>query len=436
MTARVVHVRRALAWVAALAVVLGSPVIGDVRLALLRAFPRQYVAIISTGVVLGGAIVLALCVRAITSEAAPQTGEHAGSASLGQCLIARPPGGRRRPKRLAESLTHFQGFQPFKTSGDRPRRIGLLVLAVALAATSFAALRSGNANVDAVEAFHFIEYGVLALLFFPFDRTGARWEAYLETALASTVVGVADEWFQWFVPGRAGEWHDVLFDLLATACGLLLCLALDVREAPASSRAVPPRGTQLGLRTALVVVALGSFIATIHLGSEIRDPEIGTFRSRFSAPRLRELGAERAREWGGGAPPAVGRYGREDQYEAEALWHVRRRNFGMDPDREGDPVELDVAWYENEILERYFTTVLDAASAGSAAGHRLAPEQVADVDARRAHGQAPFVSDAEAMPIYVWPPLLFWAIIAAVAGVALVAGVWLDRRRIRSCGTS
>jgi hypothetical protein len=94
----------------------------------------------------------------------------------------------------------------------------------------------------------------------------------------------------------------------------------------------------------------------------------------------------------------------------------------MDPDRHGDPHELDVAWHENLILERYFKPVLDAASAGGATGHRLAPEQVADVDARRAHDQAPFVSDAEAMPIYVWPAGAFWTIIAGLAAAALVVG--------------
>ena len=91
MTAYVVPLRRVLAWVAALAVVLGSPLIGDLRLALLRAFPRQYVAIISAGVVLGGVIVLGVCLRIIKA--------------------------------------------------DRPRRVGILALAVALASVSFAALR-------------------------------------------------------------------------------------------------------------------------------------------------------------------------------------------------------------------------------------------------------------------------------------------------------
>jgi hypothetical protein len=116
---------------------------------------------------------------------------------------------------------------------------------------------------------------------------------------------------------------------------------------------------------------------------------------------------------------------------AEALWHVRRRNFAMDPDRKGDPIELDVAWAENLILERHFMPVLDAASAGGAAGHRLAPEQVADVDVRRAHDGAPFMSDAEAMPIYVWPLWLFWTLVTALAAGALGAGALLDRVRAR-----
>jgi VanZ family protein len=376
--------RALVACVAAAAVVLGAPVIGDLRNALLRATPRYYVEIISAGVLVGAVIVLAACLRAIRD--------------------------------------------------DRPRRIGILGLAAALAAVAFALLRSGNPNVDAVEAFHFVEYGALTLLFFPFGQAGARWEAYVVAALATTVVGIADEWFQWFVPGRAGEWHDVLFDLLATACGLLLCLALDTRLRRGRSSDLPDRrrGARLGIYTAVVIFLLGVFFATLHLGIEIHDPEIGAFRSRFSADRLRELGAERRRQWGNAPPPVVGRYGREDQYEAEALWHVRRRNFGMDPDRKGDPVELDIAWQENLILERHFAVVLDAASAGGATGHRLAPEQLADVDARRARGQAPFVSDAEALPIYVWPPAPFWAVVCACAAIALGSGMLLDRTRART----
>jgi cytosine/uracil/thiamine/allantoin permease len=60
--------RPAAAWVTAAAIVLGSPIIGDLRQALLQAFPRQYVAIISTAVVAGGVLLLALCLRTITTD--------------------------------------------------------------------------------------------------------------------------------------------------------------------------------------------------------------------------------------------------------------------------------------------------------------------------------------------------------------------------------
>ena len=53
------------------------------------------------------------------------------------------------------------------------------------------------------------------------------------------------------------------------------------------------------------------------------------------------------------------------------------------------------------------------------------------VDARRAHGVAPFVSDAEAMPLYLFPGIIWWAVVAAPAATALGLGLWLDRRRVR-----
>ncbi len=54
-----------------------------------------------------------------------------------------------------------------------------------------------------------------------------------------------------------------------------------------------------------------------------------------------------------------------------------------------------------------------------------------DLDARRAHGAAPFVSDAEAMPIYVWPPIAWWTGVTALAATAWGLGLVLDRRRAR-----
>ena len=43
---------------------------------------------------------------------------------------------------------------------------------------------------------------------------------------------------------------------------------------------------------------------------------------------------------------------------------------------------------------------------------------------------APFVSDAEAMPIYVWPSGGVGTGVVAVAAAALAAGVSVDRARV------
>ena len=334
--------------VAAAAIVLGSPLIGDLRQALLRA-PS----------------------RATTSRSSRPRSSPAASLLLAFCLRA--------------------------ITTDRPRRIGILGLAAALAVASFAALRSGNANVDAVEAFHFVEYGVLTLLFFPFGPAGP--------ALGGVRRGRARDdgrrRGRRVVPVvRARPRRRVARRALRPARDRLRPAAVSgarrtwPRVCP-SDRRGPGLQTRAPCSEALGLASAPRWSSCCSARSsppsisaaEIRDPEIGTFRSRFSGARLHELGAERAREWAGGPPPVAGRYGREDQYEAEALWHVRRRNFGMDPDRKGDPLELDVAWHENLILERYFGPVLDAASAGGGApatGWR--PSSWPTVDARRAHG--------------------------------------------------
>jgi hypothetical protein len=374
-------------YAAAAAIVLGAPLIGLLRGALFAAVPSAYVAILVSGTLVGGALVLGSCLRRIRERRAP--------------------------------------------------RLALLALAPAAAAVAIALLRSGDANIDAVEAFHVVEYSALTLLWFRPRGVEPRWEPYARAGLAALAVGIADEWFQWFVPGRAGELHDVLFDAVAIGCGLIVCGALDARIWSTTSRHDPAMTLAarlpVGALAACVIVGLGAFVAAVHLGYEIRDPEIGVFRSRFSAPRLAQLGAARAAAWRGGPPPEAGRYSREDQFEAEALWHVRRRNAGMDPDRRGDRAELDVAWHENLILERYFAVVLHAPPRPGATGHRLAPEQRLRLDAARAPDPAPFVSDAEAQPLFVWSRPTFWA--SVIGGAAMVWGVERQARvRRRTSG--
>ena len=129
----------------------------------------------------------------------------------------------------------------------RGLRYGALLAALAIGLVYARFTASGNASVDLVERVHFVEYGVLALLFFRACRERQDLSLLAIPAFASIVVAVLDEWFQWFVPGRVGEIRDVALDAVAIGCGLLFALGLAPpsrlagrRPATADARNAPP----------------------------------------------------------------------------------------------------------------------------------------------------------------------------------------------------
>jgi predicted amidohydrolase YtcJ len=238
----------------------------------------------------------------------------------------------------------------------------------------------------AAEAFHFVEYGILALLFYRacagFDD-GAR---ILVPLAACTTVGVLDEWFQWFIPIRTGEVRDVLLNIVTASCGLLLAMALDPPRrlswpfAPRSRRATMAA-------TAGCAVLFGLFAWTLHAGQVIHDEEIGTFASRYSADDLIASARDRAERWRSDPPIVLRRLSREDQYLAEGLSHVRVRNAAW---AAGD---MALAWRENRILERFYEPVLDARTYASTLGTRWPGEQRAEA-AARAQGSTMIIRNA------------------------------------------
>ena len=335
------------ALVASLLVLVAAPGIGQIRGLVQDAFPDHYRLILVT--VVGIALVVAVLVAAMTI--------------------------RER----------------------RGLRYGLIAGAIAIGTSYSLLTATGVPNVDAVERFHFVEYGLLTLLFFRVWR-GLPWRAAAVLSFTAVLlVGTLDEWIQWFVPGRVGEWRDVLLNSVAIGSGLMFALGL---QGPATTSYYAYRVRSGRFHPAflplLTLALFAAFFYTVHVGHEIQDDAIGTFRSRFSAAQLLALADERRQAWKVSPPTATRTYAREDQYLAEALWHIQRRN---EVDGEGG---IWATWKENLILEKYFAPVLEFPTYRTPEGARWPPPQRANVAAAVAADRRPFVSDAHPSPIYAW----------------------------------
>ena len=235
----------------------------------------------------------------------------------------------------------------------RAVRYVALVAALTVGAVFARGMSTGNADTDVVESFHFVEYGLLTLLFYRAWRPLGDLSVLVLPVLAGVLVGTLDEWLQWFVPARVGELHDVVLD----AWRVRVRAALQHRAQPAGAlrarAAVRGSAMRIGSAAVVVTVAAALFFQTVHLGYDVREPGIGVFRSRYSRGQLESAAKERTARWRGQPPPPAGRLSREDQYVSEALWHVRHRNEAM---AGGDVL---TAWRENRILETFYAPVLE-----------------------------------------------------------------------------
>jgi hypothetical protein len=276
----------------------------------------------------------------------------------------------------------------------RDRRLArylMLAASVAIAAT-YVAIEA----LSFAEAFHFVEYGLLAWLFYGVMRTRDDGSVIVLPLLACVLVGTLDEWFQWFVPIRAGEARDIVLNGVASGCGLLFAMALD-----------PPTGPVATLRRQSVAhvclwggaaaAVFGLFFLTVHVGHDVLDGEIGAFRSRYTGVQLEALARDRAERWRSRPPLVLRRLSREDQYLTEGLWHVQRRNQALSA---GDGA---AAWRENRILERFYAPILETPTYADPSGHRWSAEQRLEAARRPGVDRALSVSDAYPYPLYVWP---------------------------------
>jgi VanZ family protein len=360
-----------LPFLASALILFGSPYVGELRSSLRAAFPEQYPWII------GGVTATAVV------------------AAIGWA-VARLHQSQRDPG----------------ADGSAPRsrwtRYTLVVAAVVGSAAYARAVSSGQSEVDLVEAFHFVEYGLVTYLFYWWWRNRPDLSGVAFTACVGVGLGIADEWVQWFVPGRVGEMHDVLLNAVAVGCGLLVSVAV---HPPASIAWPTSRSSRVALGAAVsgLIVAFSGFVDCVHLGYELPDGEGGVFRSNYDAHALAAAVSDRPRLWSVSPPPVRG-FRQEDHYLSEGEWHVQRRKIAVGKG------EWWVALREDAILERFYSPVLGVRG-------RWSEEQRSDVT-RKAHGHetASYRSDAAPYPIYVVDRAVFWAfsllMTAAVAWLA------------------
>lgn len=299
----------------------------------------------------------------------------------------------------------------------RAPRYATLIAALGIGATYLWAVGTPYAEVNAVERVHFVEYGLIAFLFYRAWRPAGDLSIILLPLLVSFMVGTLDEWLQWFIPVRVGEAHDVFLNLVSIGCGLMFALAL---QPPASFSMTlrPHTRTQAGIVMAVVWLVFATFIGQVHLGSNI-DLDGGVrFRSHYSAERLDELQRDRTERWRSDPPRQLKRLSREDQYLDEGLWHVRARNGG-------DGID---AWRENLILERFYVPVLDTSTYASPKGNRWSAEQRANMAARVDTNAAPYVSGAEPYPIVTWSHTMFWMVVGIVTLACLATSMFGKRQ--------
>jgi VanZ like family len=377
--AGVLNLRLLLAVFASAGVILSSPFIRDIRDWIRTTFPGHFVTVVAlvVGVSIGAALLIALI--------------------------------RIRDRRLP--------------------RYAAIVLAVVLGAAYASWNAQGIPEVDVVERFHFVEYGVVTLLFYRAWRPLDDGSVFVLPVLAGLLVGTLEEWLQWFIPGRVGDMRDVFLNGAAIISGLLFSLSLDPPDR-LSFGLRPGSLRRIGVVAAVLTFVFALFVSNVHLGYEINDAEAGRFRSRYDAATLAGISDDRRAGWRS-APPIQRpqRMSREDQYMSEALLHVQQRN------RQWDAGNFVASWCENLILEKFYAPVLDTPSYVSRTGHRWPPAQRTDAQQRVAAAHMPSPQTYESLAdateghhfIRLWPRTVYWGAVLVVISVVLLASFLLDR---------
>ncbi|MDP6689732.1 MAG: VanZ family protein [Alphaproteobacteria bacterium] len=275
-------------------------------------------------------------------------------------------------------------------------------------------LQSGSA----VEAVHFLQYGMLSLLLFrAFAHRINDHSIYAAVTISGGTIGMLDETIQWLTPERYFGFNDIWINFTAVAL-VQVALAAGIRPRRISGW---PDGTGLRRLCRLGAVAI-AYLGLCHINTpervawlsarlplpDVIVDEIGImveyghlygdgknmlFRSRLAAGDLRRS----ARERPGAGARLPARFGDSEQYIEfletytplndpflhEAGVHLYSRGFNLERAREATDGEkqrlrFTRAYWENRILEENFAELLRLSGARWPAG--LADEIQGKID--------------------------------------------------------
>jgi len=255
-----------------------------------------------------------------------------------------------------------------------------------------------------IEAFHFIQYGVLAgLLFIALSWKHSNVLIYLLVILATSIVGIVDEGLQWLMPNRVWGLSDIGINCMA---GIIVSLAIAMGVRPSFiCKDINLKSIQLVISLSIVIIILLllslmntpnkigwysdripglSFLADnghimVEYGYRYDDEDIGLFRSRFRPDRLKKVDYDRAKEAALklDSAPLLSDYRQfikhyspiRDPFLHELRVHLNRRDYYFKTAQEVERYTLEdrqrrwqIAYYENKIVEKYFLKTLSASS--------------------------------------------------------------------------
>ena len=299
-----------------------------------------------------------------------------------------------------------------------------LAVGAVWAAVQATTMARGRPEESALERMHLVLYGLVALLLYRAFLRGGRSAvaAAFSAAVLTSLVGLADEFVQWLVWVRAGDFYDCVLNASAAGCGVVFGAGLFGFDLRAPSPA--ERRTIAALWVALVVASFGLAHLT-NLGHRITDPEFGSFRSYYGAERLERLNENRRVRWASKPPPMppFQPWQIEDHFLTEAAWHVQARNEAFDAEN------WPIAASEEAILNRYYSTVLELQNPEGGLRYAFPQDRVQRIQQEGAVPAPTYESSAGGNRIWIWPGPVPWLLLAA----SLLPVVWLrHRERVRT----